>query len=86
MQFKRQRVDVFRRKNEKRLAQDDRSGDLLGQDGEVSMGKCRDLHRKRRGTRKPATAQRIPSGGSLDRVVGQHAEDDLGIRLAQALQ
>jgi len=43
MQFKRRRVDVFRRKNEKRLVQDDRSGDSIGQDGEVSMRKCRDL-------------------------------------------
>ena len=34
MQFKRQRVDVFRRKNEKRLAEDDRSGDLIGRDGD----------------------------------------------------
>jgi hypothetical protein len=71
MQFKRQRVDVFRRKNEKRLAQDDRSGDLLGQDGEVNMGKCRDLTPGQARNEEPATArERIPSGGSLDRVVG----------------
>ena len=71
MQFKRRRVDVFRRKNEKWLVRDDRSGDLIGQDGEVSMGKSRDLTPGRARNEEPAAArERIPSGGSLDRVVG----------------
>ena len=86
MQFQRRRDDVIRWKNEKRPTDDDRAVDRIGQDEELGLGKGRHRAQAGRITKSAQLLEKDPSGGSLDRIVGQYPKDGLGIRLAQARQ